>query len=133
MRYLLDTNICVYIMKRQPPEVAKRFMALSVGEALMSAITLAEMQYGVRAHPETREHNQRALIALLEDVPAAPFGNDAAASYGVIRALVRDCRRDALDRLIAAHALSLGVTLVTNKEADFKGYPGLLVENWVGK
>jgi tRNA(fMet)-specific endonuclease VapC len=133
MRYMLDTNICVYIMKRRPPQVAQRFGTLRLGEALMSAITLAELQYGVRAHPNTREHNERALNALLEDLPAVPFGNDAAASYGVIRALAKDRRRDALDRLIAAHALSLGFTLVTNNEADFKDYPGLLVENWVSE
>jgi len=131
MRYMLDTNICIYIMKRQPPPLAARFASLTVGEAMISAITLAELQFGVEARPETREHNRRALDSLLEDLPAVPFGCDVAASYGVIRALVRDRRRDVLDRLIAAHALSLGVTLVTNNEADFRVYRGLAVENWV--
>jgi tRNA(fMet)-specific endonuclease VapC len=64
-------------------------------------------------------------------VPALPFDNEAAANYGIIRAAVLDRKRDALDRLIAAHAVSLSLTLVTNNEADFKDYPGLSLENWV--
>lgn len=63
--------------------------------------------------------------------PVLAFDETAAGSYGVLRAALPDRRRDALDRLIAAHALGLGLTLVTNNEADFAGYPGLAVENWV--
>ena len=130
MRYLLDTNICIYLMRRQPASVAKRFAALRCGDVGMSAITLAELRYGVEALPE-REHNERALAALLADIPAVPFGDAAATAYGVIRAAVRDRKRDALDRLIAAHAISAGLTLVTNNLADFADYPGLRAENWV--
>lgn len=128
---MLDTNICIYLMRHHPPEVAQRFAALSYGDVAISAITLAELRYGVECRAENRGAVAQALAALLEDVPVLPFDDEAALSYGVIRAAVRERRRDALDRLIAAHAASLALVLVTNNEADFKGYPGLVVENWV--
>lgn len=131
MRYMLDTNICIYLMHHQPPEVIRRFNDLSLGDAVMSAITLAELRYGVERHPETSAHNQRALDALLTDVPAVPFDEMAATRYGALRMAVKSRQRDALDRLIAAHAAALGYVLVTNNEADFRDYPGLTVENWV--
>ena len=131
MRYLLDTNICIYLMKETSPSVARRFAALRVGDVGMSAITLAELRYGVEADAAHRRRNEKALDALLEEIPAVPFDGAAAASYGVIRAAVRDRKRDALDRLIAAHAISADLTLVTNNTSDFEGYPGLRVENWV--
>ena len=131
MRYLLDTNICIYLMKEASPAVARRFGALRVGDVGMSAITLAELRYGVAADAAHRKRNEKALDALLEEIPAVPFDASAAASYGVIRAAVRDRKRDALDRLIAAHAVSADLTLVTNNTSDFEGYPGLRVENWV--
>jgi tRNA(fMet)-specific endonuclease VapC len=77
--------------------------------------------------------SDRLLGLLLSHIPAVSFDADAAVSYGVLAVAVRDRRRDALDRLIAAHAVSLSVTLVTNNEADFKDYPGLVVENWVNQ
>ena len=131
MRYLLHTNICIYLMKEASPAVGRRFAALRVGDVGMSAITLAELRYGVEAHTAHRRRNERALNDLLTEIPAVPFDSRAAAAYGLIRAAVRDRKRDALDRLIAAHAISAGVTLVTNNLSDFEGYPGLRVENWV--
>ena len=132
MRYMLDTNICIYLMRLQPPAVAQRFATLQHGDAVMSAITLAELRYGVAAHPSQSELAERALQALVEDIPVLPFDDRAAMSYGVLRAAVRERQRNALDRLIAAHAVAHGLTLVTNNEADFTVYPGLKVENWVG-
>jgi len=131
MQYLLDTNICIYLMREQPPAVAQRFATLRRGDVGMSAITLAELRYGVEAHAATRKRNERALDALLKEIPAVPFDAPAAGIYGVIRAAVRDRKRDALDRLIAAHAISAGLTLVTNNVTDFQDYPGLRLENWV--
>lgn len=131
LRYLLDTNICIYLIRHHPPEAAERFAQLHYGDVVMSAITLAELRYGVERHPANREAAGRALDALVAEIPVVPFDGAAAASYGVIRAAVRDRKRDALDRLIAAHAASLSLTLVTNDDADFKDYPGLTVENWV--
>ena len=129
MRYLLDTNICIYLMKRQPPEVTARFATLAFGDVGMSSITLAELRFGVEVSPRRRQ-DEAALDDLLQDVMAMPFEHTAAQEYGRLRALVRSRQRDALDRLIAAHAASLNCTLVTNNEPDFAGYPGLTVENW---
>ncbi|HMV39221.1 type II toxin-antitoxin system VapC family toxin [Plasticicumulans sp.] len=131
-RFMLDTNICIYLMKHHPPEVAARFAECYVGDVVMSAITLAELQYGVVCSGECRDQNAAALAALLGDIPVAAFDAGAAEAYGAIRLATRERKRDALDKLIAAHALALAVTLVTNNERDFADYPGLQIENWVG-
>jgi tRNA(fMet)-specific endonuclease VapC len=112
--------------------VVERFKRTPVGQVGMSVVTYAELRHGVERCPASdraaAEHALRRFVAL---VPVLPFEERAAESYGVIAAAVRDRRRDALDRFIAAHAVSVGATLVTNNEADFKDYPGLAVENWV--
>ena len=130
-KYMLDTNICIYLMKHQPPAVQARFAECFVGDVVISAITLAELEYGVACSGNARAHNQALLDSLLEDIPVEPFEARAARAYGPLRLGYRARNKDALDKLIAAHALSLGVTLVTNNEADFHGYAGLVVENWV--
>lgn len=130
-KYLLDTHICIYLMKHHPPEVAARFAQCYVGEVVISAITLAELEYGVACSGAAQAQNRAALAGFLEDVPVAPFDAQAASSYGPVRLASRERQRDALDKLIAAHALALGVTLVTNNEADFAAWPQLRVENWV--
>lgn len=130
-RYMLDTNICIYLMKHQPPEVAARFAECYVGEVVISAISLAELEYGVACSGEKQEHNRHALAQLLEDIEVMPFDATAASQYGPIRLATRDRKRDAMDKLIAAHAIALNVALVTNNEADFIGYPNLRIENWV--
>jgi tRNA(fMet)-specific endonuclease VapC len=131
-RFMLDTNICIYLMKRQPPEVAERFSNRYVGEVVISAVTLAELEYGVACSGASRATNRAALDDLLELIPAVAFDRESAHAYGPVRWAARERRRDAMDKLIAAHAIALGVTLVTNNEADFVAYPGLVVENWVG-
>ena len=131
MRYMLDTNICIYLMRRHPPEVLARFAELGHGEVVMSSITLAELRFGALVSPQRAKENL-ALAGLLEDVLALPFDDACASAYAPVRAATPERRRDALDRLIAAHAIAAECVLVTNNEADFKHYPGLLVENWVG-
>ena len=131
MRYMLDTNICIYIMKRDPKQVLCRLEALHQGEAVISVVTHAELRAGLEMQTAHRAHDEQVLGLLIRSIPALAFDEAAAVSYGVLRAAVRDRDRDALDRLIAAHAVSVGATLVTNNEADFKDYPGLVVENWV--
>ncbi|MCM5571226.1 type II toxin-antitoxin system VapC family toxin [Burkholderiaceae bacterium FT117] len=131
MRYLLDTNICIYLIRRHPPAVLERFEALARGEVGMSVVTLAELRHGVEAMGAERDRAARALTGLLAYIPAQAFDVEAAGCYGVLAAAVRERRRDALDRLIAAHAIRLDATLVTNNEADFAGYPRLRIENWV--
>jgi len=132
VQYLLDTNICIYLMRERPPEVAERFAALRVGDVVMSAVTCAELRHGVEGCTGVQKRSaDRALARLTELVPVLPFDVRAAESYGRLAVMVPPRRRDALDRLIAAHALSVEATLVTNDTKGFRGYPGLKVENWV--
>lgn len=131
MRYLLDTNICIYIIKRQPPQVLRRLQSLVQGSAVMSVVTYAELRAGLEMQNVNRAQDDSVLALLTQRIPVLPFEESDAKSFGLLRAAVRDRRRDTMDQLIAAHALSLGLTLVTNNEADFKDYPGLKVENWV--
>lgn len=130
MRYLLDTNICIYLLRRRPAKVVSRLESLREGDVSMSAVTYAELCAGLEIQAESREEDRAVLAQLTQRIPVLPVDEQVAMRYGVVRAAVPDRRRDAFDRLIAAHAISLGVTLVTNNEADFAGYPGLLVENW---
>lgn len=131
-RYMLDTNICIYLMKHQPPEVRERFAACFVGEVVMSAVTLAELEFGIACSSLAfQAANRAALASLLEDILVSPFDAQAAMAYGPFRAAYTVRNRDALDKLIASHAVALKATLVTNNEADFVGYPGLKVDNWV--
>ena len=131
MRYLLDTNICIYIVKRQPPEVLHQLESLPQGSAVMSVVSYAELRAGLEIQTANRAQDERVLALFVQRIPVLPFGESAAISFGVLRAAVRDRNRDTMDRLIAAHAVSAGLTLVTNNEADFRDYPGLKVENWV--
>jgi len=128
--FMLDTNMCIYLMKNQPEQVAKRFAQCYVGDVVMSAITYAELEFGVTVS-ENSARERRNLASLVEDIPVVPFDAEAAQAYGPIREATRDRKKDQLDKLIAAHAVSLGVTLVTNNERDFAAYPGLKIENWL--
>lgn len=130
-KYMLDTNICIYLMKHQPLEVRERFSQCFIGDVVISAITLAELEYGVACSGEAMLANRALLNSFMEDVPVAPFDALAAGGYGPLRFATRERKKDALDKLIAAHALALGVVLVTNNEVDFSCYPGLRIENWV--
>ena len=129
-RFMLDTNMCIYLMKNQPEEVAKRFAQCYVGDVVMSAITYAELEFGVVVSAN-RARERRNLAALIEDIPVAPFDAAAAMAYGPVREATRERKKDALDKLIAAHAIALDVVLVTNNERDFVGYPGIKLENWL--
>ena len=131
MRYMLDTNICIHLIQKQPPHVVQKFATLKYGDVVISSITLAELRYGVERDSQMRSAAEAALNHLLQFLPVLPFEQQAIIQYGVLRALVRDRKRDALDRLIAAHAISQQLVLVTNNEADFKDYPLLSIENWI--
>ena len=130
MRFMLDTNICIYLIKNHPPQVLRRLQALNQGDAVMSVVTYAELRAGLDIQTTFRQQNEHALSLLVRRIPVLPFTQADAARYGVLRAAVRDRSRNALDRLIAAHAVNTSLTLVTNNEADFKDYPELVVENW---
>ena len=129
-RYMLDTNMCIYLMKNQPDQVARRFAECFVGDVVMSAITFAELEYGVTVSA-SRARERRNLAALVEDIPVQPFDSAAASAYGPIREATRERKKDQFDTLIAAHAVSLDVVLVTNNERDFAAYPGVKIENWL--
>jgi tRNA(fMet)-specific endonuclease VapC len=131
-RFMLDTNICIYLMKNQPEQVARRFAQCYVGDVVMSAITYAELEYGV-AVSANRPRERRNLVALINDIPVAPFDAAAAVAYGLIREATRERKKDHLDKLIGAHAAALDVVLVTNNERDFANYPGVKLENWLDR
>ena len=129
-RYMLDTNMCIYLMKNQPASIAQRFAQCYVGDVVISAITLAELEYGVLASSDSARQ-RRHLTALIRSIPVMPFDLGAASAYGPIRQATGDRKRDQLDKLIAAHARALGVVLVTNNVRDFAGYPGVSIQNWL--
>jgi len=98
----------------------------------MSGVTYAELEYGVvKSANRTRE--RRNLAALIEDIPVAAFDAAAATAYEPVREATRERKKDALDKLIAAHAIALNVVLVTSNERDFDSYPGIRLENWLNK
>jgi tRNA(fMet)-specific endonuclease VapC len=129
-RFMLDTNMCIYLMKNQPEQVAKRFAECYVGDVVMSAVTYAELEYGVTVS-QNRARERRNLATLIEDIPVAPFDAAAAMAYGPVREATRERKKDALDKLIAAHSIALDVVLVTNNERDFVSYPGVKIDNWI--
>jgi tRNA(fMet)-specific endonuclease VapC len=130
-RYMLDTNICIYIAKHQPPEVKARFERLKPGQLVMSAITYGELYYGAnKSNQRTRALAQ--LDELIQDIPVENLTSTAAEAYGEIRATLEKQGRliGNNDLWIGAHAKALEVTLATNNERDFKRIAGLSVENW---
>jgi len=129
--FLLDTNICIYLFRHHPPEVAKRFDDLSFGDAVISSITLAELEHGVELDHALRPSRRNALNRLLELLPVLNFDRNAARAYGKLRAGGANLGRHRFDALIAAHALSIPAVLVTNNSKDFTGISGLRIENWV--
>lgn len=131
MQFLLDTNICVYLIKRQPAQVLLQLQRRAVGAVGISAITLSELEYGV-AKSLYPERNRLALTEFVAPLEVVEFDDRAAAVYGMVRAELERLGKPigAMDLLIAAHALALQVTLVTNNEKEFRRVPGLRVENW---
>ena len=131
MKFMLDTNICIYLIKQRPQSVLDRFLSLPVGDIGISVITLAELRYGAGKSNQPKK-NHEALEQFMSPLNVADFDQAATITYGRIRvALERKGRPiGAMDLLIAAHALSLDVRLITNNEREFKQVPGLGVENW---
>ncbi len=130
--WLLDTNICIYLIKKRPPSVLDRLRTLNIREVAISSITLAELEFGVAksANPEV---NAQALAAFVAPLGVEPFEDVAAAAYGDVRAQLERAGTPigSLDMLIAGHALSLDATLVTNNEREFRKVAHLKVQNWV--
>jgi tRNA(fMet)-specific endonuclease VapC len=132
MRYLLDTNICIYLIKQKPPKVLARFQTLHPSDIGISSITVAELQYGV-CKSRQQEKNRSALMQFLIPLEIVEFDQAAATLYGAIRSDLesRGLVIGGMDMLIAAHALSLGITLVSNNVREFSRIANLSLENWV--
>ncbi len=131
MKLMLDTNICIYIIKQQPAAVLKRFLEYQLGEICISSITLAELRFGV-AKSAYRDKNAGALDEFIIPLEVIPFDEEAALVYGDIRAALEKAGTPigSMDMLIAAHAVSLNVTLVTNNTREFERVSGLTVVDW---
>jgi tRNA(fMet)-specific endonuclease VapC len=132
MKLLLDTNICIFIIKQQPVAVLKRFLEYQIGDIGISSITLSELRYGV-AKSTHQEKNTKALDEFITPLEVVSFDEEAAHVYGDIRAALEKAGTPigAMDILIAAHAISLGITLVTNNTREFVRIPTLNSIDWI--
>ena len=131
VRFLLDTNICIYIINRKPANVIERFRQYPIGEIGVSSITTAELAFGVTKSGSAR--NRMALEKFLAPLELLPFSDDAMWRYGSVRTELERAGTPigALDTLIAAHALARGLILVSNNLKEFARVDGLRCENWV--
>lgn len=131
MKYMLDTNICIYLIKQKPEKVLRHFKAHSVGDVGISSITLAELRYGVKKSQQVQK-NRGALDEFTLPLEIADFDEEAASAYGTVRAAIEKAGTPvgSMDMLIGAHALSLGVPLVTNNMSEFKQIKNLKLVDW---
>lgn len=131
MKVLLDTYICIYIIKQQPASVLKHFIEFQVGDIGISSITLSELQYGV-AKSAHHEKNAKALYDFITPLEIVSFDEQAAYVYGNIRATLEKAGTPigSMDMLIAAHAVSLEVPLVTNNTREFARISDLAILDW---
>ena len=132
MKYLLDTNICIYIIKKKPSQVFKKLETLQINDVGISAITLAELEYGI-SKSMFPEKNKIALIKFLAPLEILPFAEKAAEIYGKIRSYLEKTGSiiAALDLFIGAHAKSENLVLVTKNVTEFSRIANLKIENWV--
>lgn len=133
-RYMLDTNICIYIQRQKPGEVLRRFQKLKPGDAAISVITWGELLYGAEKSQQ-REKALQLLEEFMTLIPVLPMPQNAGNAYGAIRASLESKGTPIgnNDLWIAAHAKAAALTIVTNNEQEFKRVPGLKVQNWVEK
>ena len=131
MKLMLDTNVCIYLIREHPASVLERFAAHPVGDIGMSVVTLAELEYGV-AKSSRPARNREALEQFVSPLEVAPFDRAATEAYGRLRATLEKKGRPigSMDLLIAAHAMSLDVRLITHNVREFGRVPGLHVEDW---
>lgn len=131
MKYMLDTNICIYIIRKNPKKVLDRLRKTQISDVCISSITLSELEYGVQKSI-CKEQNKIALAKFAAPLEVVPYDDLAAGEYGEIRADLEKGGKPlgSLDALIAAHARALSLTLVTNNEREFNRVPDLNVKNW---
>lgn len=132
MKYMLDTNICIHIIREKPLKAIEALKRPELGEVCISAITVAELEYGVEKSLH-RERNKLALAGFLAPFEILPFTDKSAVTYGQIRAELENKGQiiGPYDLLIGAHALSENLTIVTNNTKEFARVPQLSIENWV--
>ena len=132
MKFMFDTNTCIYIIKQKPSEVIERFKRTKISHIGISSITLSELLYGVSKSSKPKQ-NQVALAQFIAPLVMLPYGDEAAQYYGELRANLekQGTPIGSLDMLIAAHALSIACTLVTNNKKEFIRIPNLKIDNWV--
>lgn len=132
MMLMLDTNICIAIIKQKPRAILDRFSQYQVGDICISSVTLAELRYGV-AKSQYQEKNQLALDEFILPLEVVPFDEHAALQYGNLRSYLEKMGTPIgpLDTMIGAHALSLNLTLITNNLKEFKRIPDLKSVNWI--
>jgi len=132
MKYMLDTNICIYLIKQKPEKVLRHFKSHPVGDIGISSITLAELRFGAEKSQQV-EKNRQALDEFILPLEIADFDERAAESYGKVRTLLEKEGKPigSMDNmLIGAHALSLKVTLITNNTREFKQIKHLKIVDW---
>lgn len=131
LRYMLDTDTCSYIMKRSNPAVLQKLDEVPVGDVCISVITKSELLYGIEISPR-RQQDQAALNSFLRYVQVLEFSDEAALHYAKVRSELKSAGAmiGANDLFIAAHARSMGLTLVTNNMREFGRVPNLVAENW---
>jgi tRNA(fMet)-specific endonuclease VapC len=131
MRYMLDTDTCIDLIRKKPPALLARIQAALLGDIGVSAVTVAELNYGVHKSQQPQQ-NQQALEQFLLPLLVVDFDYAAALAYGQIRAELerRGTPIGSLDTMIAAHALSLGATLVTRNTGEFQRVPQLAAADW---
>lgn len=131
MLYLLDINICIYLIKQKPRKVLAHFQNLTLSDVSISSITVAELEYGV-CKSQQQEKNRSALMKFLMPLEIVEFDQAAATIYGSIRSDLesRGLVIGAMDMLIAAHAMSLEAILVSNNLREFSRIASLTLENW---
>ena len=131
MKWLLDTNVCIAVIRQRPESALRRLRGKQVGQVGLSTITLAELEFGA-AKSQQPARARAALREFLLPLEVVPFDEAAADEYGTVRAAMEKKGRPIgpLDTLFAAHALALGTVLVTNNTREFRRVPGLSVEDW---
>ena len=131
MNFLLDTDICIYLINKRPPSVISRFKQYRPGDIGISVVTVSELEYGV-AKSSRMQENQQRLDAFLAPFDLLSYTAEAVRTYGAVRADLEKRGKviGPLDMLIAAQALTEELILVINNEREFKRIPGLRIENW---
>ena len=132
MKYMLDTNICIHIIRHRPQSVLERFSKIQPDDVCISAITYSELKYGAEKSSDP-SRNWLAVSLFLSAISVVPFDEHAGNEYGSIRTKLErhGTPIGAMDMLIAAHAKALGLTLVTNNTREFERVEGLKLDNWV--